>query len=351
MRSQAIVEFGKPLECVEVDTPVPTGGQVLIKIEHCGVCHSDVHIHDGFFDMGGGAKLPIGMSMKLPHTLGHEPAGMVAAVGPDVKNVKVGDRFAVYPWIGCGECAACLRGEENLCGRARNLGCSSGVAGGYATHMMVPDEKYLIAYGNTSPALAAAYMCSGLTAFSAMNKVGDLGPLDDVLVLGAGGVGSMGIQFAKSLFGKAPLVADIDDGRIAAAIEAGAKAGYNTKDPEAVKTLQADTGGGAYAIVDFVGSEATFAFASQAVRRGGKIIIVGLFGGAMGMPLPMFPMRQLTVQGSYVGSLKDAQDMMAKVRAGEIDPIPVATRPLDQANQALDDLREGKITGRVVLVP
>ena len=146
-------------------------------------------------------------------------------------------------------------------------------------------------------------------------------------------------------------MADIDDGRIAAAIEAGAKAGYNTKDPEAVKTLQADTGGGAYAIVDFVGSEATFAFASQAVRRGGKIIIVGLFGGAMGMPLPMFPMRQLTVQGSYVGSLKDAQDMMAKVRAGEIDPIPVATRPLDQANQALDDLREGKITGRVVLVP
>ena len=350
MRSQSIIKFGEPLECVEVETPVPTGTQVLIKIEHCGVCHSDVHIHDGYFDLGGGAKLPMG-GMALPHTLGHEPAGMVVAMGPEATGVSVGDRRAVYPWIGCGQCAACLRGEENYCPRARNLGCSSGVGGGYATHMMVPDAKYLIDYGNTSPALAAAYMCSGLTAFSAMKKVGDLGPADEVLVLGAGGVGSMGIQFAKTLFGKAPLVADIDDGRIAAAVGAGAAKGYNTKDPDAAKTLMADTGGGVYAIVDFVGSEATFAFASQTVRRGGKIIIVGLFGGGMAMPLPMFPMRALTIQGSYVGSLDDTKEMMAMVRGGDIAPIPVETRSLDRANETLDDLRAGRITGRVVLVP
>src|SRR5690349_2978244 len=144
MRSQSIVEFGKPLECIEVETPVPTGAQVLIKIEHCGVCHSDVHIHDGYFDMGGGAKLPIGMTMKPPPARGHEPAGQVVAMGPDAKCASVGGRRAVYPWIGCGECAACLRGEENSCPRPRNLGCSSGVGGGYATHVIVPDAKYLI---------------------------------------------------------------------------------------------------------------------------------------------------------------------------------------------------------------
>lgn len=351
MRSQSIVEFGKPLECIEIETPKPQGKEVLIRIEHCGVCHSDVHIHDGYFDMGGGNKLPIGMTMKLPHILGHEPAGVVEALGPEATGVRVGDRFAVYPWIGCGECAACLRDEENYCPRPRNLGCSSGVGGGYATHMMVPDAKYLIEYGNTPPTLAAAYMCSGLTAFGALKKVGELGPADEVLVLGAGGVGSMGIQFAKALFGKPPLVADIDDARIQAAVDGGAKAGYNTKDSASAQKLMADTAGGAYAVVDFVGSEATFGYASQVVRRGGKIIIVGLFGGAMSMPLPMFPFRALTIQGSYVGSLGDAKEMMAKVRAGDIDPIPVQTRPLDQANQTLDDLREGRITGRVVLVP
>jgi D-arabinose 1-dehydrogenase-like Zn-dependent alcohol dehydrogenase len=350
MRSQSIIAFGQPLECVEVDTPKPTGAEVLVKIEHCGVCHSDVHIHDGYFDLGGGAKLPLA-GMQLPHTLGHEPAGEVVAMGPDAKGVAIGDRRAVYPWIGCGQCAACLRGEENYCPRPRNLGCSSGVGGGYSTHVMVPDAKYLIEYGNTSPALAAAYMCSGLTAYGALSKIGQLGPEDEVMVLGAGGVGMMGVQFAKVLFDKPPLVADIDEGRLSAAVEAGAKKGYNTKDAGAAGQVMADTAGGAYAVVDFVGSEATFAFASQTVRRGGKIIIVGLFGGGMAMPLPMFPMRALTIQGSYVGSLNEAKAMMAMVRSGQIDPIPVETRPLDRANDTLNDLREGKITGRVVLVP
>jgi D-arabinose 1-dehydrogenase-like Zn-dependent alcohol dehydrogenase len=161
----------------------------------------------------------------------------------------------------------------------------------------------------------------------------------------------MGLQFAKSLFGKGPLAADIDDGRLEAAMKAGAKATYNTKDPASAKKLVADTGGGAFAVVDFVGSEATFAFANATVRRGGRIIIVGLFGGAMSMPLPMFPMRALAVMGSFVGSLPETEEMMAIVRAGKVDPIPVQTRPLDQASKTLDDLRAGKIIGRVVLTP
>ncbi len=289
--------------------------------------------------------------MKLPHTLGHEIEGEVVAVGPDAKGVKPGERYAAFPWIGCGDCPACLRGEENLCLKPRQLGCSSDVPGGYASHVIVPHPKYLLDYGKTAPALAAAYMCSGLTAFGAMKKVGKLGAGDEVVVLGCGGVGMMGVQFAKALFGKGPIAADIDAGRLDAAKKAGASATYNTKDEASAKKLMADTGGGAYAVVDFVGSEATFAFANQIVRKGGRIIVVGLFGGAMSMPIPMFPMRALTIAGSFVGSLPEAKEMMELVKAGKVDPIPYATRPLDQASQTLDDLRNGKIVGRVVLTP
>jgi D-arabinose 1-dehydrogenase-like Zn-dependent alcohol dehydrogenase len=350
MLSQAIVEFGKPLQAIESPTPEPKGTEVLLKVENAGVCHSDVHIHDGYFDLGGGNKLPLA-NIKFPHTLGHEIEGEVVALGPDAKGVSIGDKRAAFPWIGCGDCAACQRGEENLCTKPRQLGCSANVPGGYATHVLVPHPKYLLDFGKAPPALAAAYMCSGLTAFGAMKKVGQLGPDDQVVVLGCGGVGMMGVQFAKSLFGKGPLAADIDDGRLEAAKKAGASATYNTKDPDAVKKLMADTKGGAYAVVDFVGSEATFAFANQIVRKGGRIIIVGLFGGAMGMPIPMFPLRPFSIIGSFVGSLPEAQEMMELVRTGKVDPIPYQTRSLDQASKTLEDLREGKIVGRVVLTP
>lgn len=349
MHSQTIAAFGEPLESAETPTPTPVGTEVLIRVEHCGVCHSDLHIHEGSFDLGGGGKLSL--TVKLPHTLGHEIAGEVIAMGPEATGVGIGDHRAVYPWIGCGRCPACLRGEENYCNAPRNLGCSSGVPGGYATHVIAPHSRYLFDYGQTPPGLAATYMCSGLTAYSAMKKVGSLGPKDEVVVLGAGGVGMMGLQFARRLFGKSPLVADIDEGRLEAAKAAGAKAVYNTQRPESVKQLVADTEGGAYAVVDFVGSEATFAFAQGAVRRGGRIIIVGLFGGAMGMPLPMFPLRALTIGGSFVGTLAETEEMMEMVRAGQIDPIPVQTRRLDAANSVLDDLRGGRIIGRVVLAP
>lgn len=350
MLCQAVVEFGSPLKELELPTPEPKGSEVLLKTHNAGVCHSDVHIHDGYFDLGGGNKLPLS-AIKLPHTMGHEIEGEVVAFGPEAKGVKVGERYAAFPWIGCGDCPACQRGEENLCARPRQLGCSSGVAGGYATHVIVPHPRYLLDYAKTPPPLAAAYMCSGLTAFGAMKKVGKLGPDDQIVVLGVGGVGMMGVQFAKALYGKGPIAADVDAAKLDAAKKAGAVAGYNTKEPDAATKLMADTKGGAYAVVDFVGSEATFAFANSIVRRGGKIIIVGLFGGAMSSPLPMFPLRALTITGSFVGSLPEAEEMMGLVRAGKVDPIPVQTRPLKDAGKTLDDLRNGRIVGRVVLTP
>jgi D-arabinose 1-dehydrogenase-like Zn-dependent alcohol dehydrogenase len=349
LQSQVITEFGKPLQCLESPTPTPRGTEVLLRVEHCGVCHSDLHIHQGYFDLGGGARMP--MRPALPHTLGHEVAGEVVALGPRARGVSLGEHRALYPWIGCGLCPVCRSGEEQYCEDPRIVGCSSQAGGGYATHVLAPHPRYLLDYGPTPPPLAAAYMCSGLTAYGAMTKFAKLRPRDDVLIVGAGGVGMMGLQFAKHLFKKAPLVADIDESRLQAAMGAGAKAVYNTRDPEALAKLKADTGGGARGVVDFVGSEATFAFCTQAVRRNGRIVIVGLYGGGMSMPIPMFPLRALTVGGSYVGSLAQAKAMMFLVREGKIDPIPVRDAPLSSVNDVLDDLRAGRVIGRVVLAP
>src|SRR5579871_1969162 len=243
MLSQSIVAFGAPLEQIESPTPVPQGTEVLLKVHHVGVCHSDVHIHDGYFDLGGGARLPLAF-LKLPHTPGHEIEGEAVALGPDARGVQIGARFAAFPWIGCGDCAACARGEENLCNRARQLGCSPAVPGGFATHVMVPHPKYLLDYGTADPALAAAYMCSGLTAFGAIKKVGALLLADQIAAIGCGGVGLMGIRFARALTGKAPIACDIDENRLAAAREAGAVSTCDTRDESAADRIAVETGGG-----------------------------------------------------------------------------------------------------------
>ncbi|HTT85474.1 MAG TPA: alcohol dehydrogenase [Rhizomicrobium sp.] len=349
MLSQCITAFGAPLETIETPILEPRGTEVLLIVRHAGVCHSDVHIHDGYFDLGDGKKLSLAY-ITLPHTPGHEVEGEIVAAGA-AADVQIGARRAVFPWIGCGECAACRRGQENLCARPHQLGCSAGVAGGYATHLLIPHPKYLLDYGSAPPALAAISMCSGLTAFAAISKIGPLLADDEILIIGCGGVGLMGVQFVRALTGRDPIVADIDEDRLAAARNAGASASYNTCDLAAAKKLRTDTHGGVFAAVDFVGSEASFAFASASVRKGGKIIAVGLFGGVMAMPLPMFPLRALSVIGSYAGSLGEAEEMMRLIRAGRIDPIPITTRPLAEAGAALDDLRHGCVTGRVVLKP
>ncbi|NWG47052.1 MAG: alcohol dehydrogenase catalytic domain-containing protein [Alphaproteobacteria bacterium] len=351
MHSQAVTAFGKPLADIESPTPEPRGTEVVVKVHHCGVCHSDVHLHDGHFDMGEGKQLDLSRTLKLPHTLGHEIEGEVVALGPDAKGVTVGQRFAVFPWIGCGACPACLRGTEHLCAKPRQLGCSSGVAGGYATHVLVPHPKYLLDYGKTEPALAATYMCSGVTAYTALKKVGALGPQDPLLILGVGGVGMMGVQFAQAVTGVRPLAADIDEGRLSAARSAGATASYNSREADAADRIKADTGDGVAVVVDFVGSEASLAFATKVIRRGGRVVIVGLFGGAFSAPIPSFPMRQMALIGSYTGSLSEGEEMMALVRAGSIRPIPIEKRPLAAASRTLDDLRAGRVTGRVVLTP
>jgi D-arabinose 1-dehydrogenase-like Zn-dependent alcohol dehydrogenase len=350
MKSYVIREFGTPLTELEAPTPAPRGTEVLLEIHHCGVCHTDLHLREGSFDLGGGKRLA--SKLALPHVLGHEIEGRVVAVGPDAGGVLIGARFAAFPWIGCGHCSACRRGEENIClGETRQLGCSSGCPGGYATHLLLPHPRYLIDYGDVEPALAAACMCSGLTAYSALKKAGPVGRDEHLLLIGCGGVGMMGIQFARALFAGAPLVADIDAGRRQAALDAGAGAAFDAADPGTPDAVRAATGAGPAAVVDFVGSEKSFALANRVVRRGGRIVVVGLFGGALQLSLPLIPLRQISIAGSNTGTLAETHEMMALVRAGRVHPIPITRRPLAEAESALSALGQGRVTGRLVLVP
>ncbi len=169
MRAMQIIEWGKPLEAREYPDPEPEGEEVLLRVEAAGVCHSDVHIWDGHFDLGGGQQISLeSRGVRLPFTMGHEIAGEVAAFGPQASGVKVGDKVVAYPWIGCGECAVCRRGEELLCLQPRTLGTRR--AGGYGTHVIVPHGRYLLPHEGVPQGLAATYTCSGITAFSALKK-------------------------------------------------------------------------------------------------------------------------------------------------------------------------------------
>lgn len=352
MKSQAIVAYGEPLREILNDTPKPQGAQVLLRVNHCGVCHSDVHLHDGYFDLGSDKKLDVSSSHTLPFTLGHEIEGEVVAVGPQAAvadaDLAVGDKRVVYPWIGCGACPVCARGDEQLCNHPQALGVN--VAGGYSDYVLVPHPRYLLAYRGIADGLAATYMCSGLTAYGALRKLAPVGDGESVVIVGLGGVGMMGLQFARALYPNADIVGvDIDEAKLRAAHAAGAARTYHGADADAVKQLLKDSGGGACGAVDFVGAETSFNFANRAVRKAGKVVVVGLFGGRFSMPVPMLPLRAITLMGSYVGSLAETRQMLAMVKAGKVAAIPLQERPLAQADQTLNDLRQGKIIGRVVL--
>jgi D-arabinose 1-dehydrogenase-like Zn-dependent alcohol dehydrogenase len=288
--------------------------------------------------------------VKLPLTMGHENVGEVAAIGPDAKGVKVGDVRLIHPWMGCGECAICRRGEENLCLKPCSVGIHRG--GGFATHVLVPHPRYLFDISGLAPERAAPLACSGVTAFSALSKIDPQTLRDEpVVMIGAGGVGLMALQLHSKMGGKSAIMVDIDPAKRDAAKAAGAKLVIDGKAPDALDQVRAATGGGAWAVIDFVGAGATVKLGVDATIKGGKVVVVGLFGGDVTIPTPMFPMKAMTVQGSYVGSLPEMAGLLALVKAKGAPDVPVATRPLDQVNAALKDLRDGKVVGRVVITP
>ena len=340
----------RSLQKVEEANPAPQGAEVLVRITAAGVCHSDVHLWEGYFDMGGGNKYSTAKTMNPPRIMGHEIVGVVEALGPDAKGAKVGDKAVVYPWIGCGKCWYCDHGTENLCPTPRALGVNND--GGYADHVLVPHAKYLYPYGNLPEELACLYACSGITAFGAVKKAVGHDGGKPILVIGAGGVGLMGVRFAKAVLGREPIVADIDENKRKLALANGACAAVDPREKEARKQVMDLTGGsGVAAAIDFVGNEASAQFGWRALGRGGRLVVVGLFGGSFSTPLPMFPFTGNAIMGSVTGTPAEMKEMMDIVTAGKAEPVPVIKRKLDEANATLTELSKGLIMGRAVLIP
>jgi D-arabinose 1-dehydrogenase-like Zn-dependent alcohol dehydrogenase len=348
MLSYDVVEWGKGLQKSLRDTPVPKGTEVLIKVQCCGVCHSDVHLRDGYFDLGGGRKFVFGdRGVSLPMTLGHEIYGAIVAAGPDAAGVRIGDERIVYPWIGCGKCATCAGGNEHLCATGSPIGVTRG--GGYADHVIVPHARYLVDAGELDPALASTLACSGITTYSAVGKMKPFAAEDWIAVIGAGGLGLLCVSILKAM-GHARIVSvDIDPGKFAAARDAGAAETIDAKDAAAVKRLREISGGGVAGAIDFVAAMDTATLGIAALRKGGRYVAVGLFGGEIPLSLVSLVQRAISIEGNYVGTVQDLRDMVALAKSGKLKPIPIEKRPLAEAERTLSELKAGKIVGRVVV--
>ena len=351
MRSYQITEFGEALEARDYPTPEPRGTEVLVRVNACGVCHSDLHLWHGFFDLGDGKKITLAdRGVELPFTLGHEIVGEVAAVGPEASGIEVGDKRVVYPWIGCGGCEACQQRDDGLlCDTPRTIGTRRD--GGYSDHVIVPHPRYLIDYAGVPEGLACTYACSGLTAYSALKKFAGLGDRDSIVLIGAGGVGLSAVSLAPAVIRAKVIVAEIDPVKREAAREAGADHVIDNGASDALATVRELTGGGSLAAIDFFCGPASVRFGVAALRRGGTLTVVGLHGKSLPMSLALFPLKLLTVRGAFVGSLAEMHELMDLAKAGRIGPIPIAARPMAEATAALEDLEAGRVVGRVVLEP
>tara|TARA_X000001036_G_scaffold11651_1_gene10146 strand:- start:556 stop:1623 length:1068 start_codon:yes stop_codon:yes gene_type:complete len=350
MKAYQVVENGKPLEEREIEKPKPTGKEILLKTVACGVCHSDVHIHEGYFSLGDEAKLPVPL-MTDALAMGHEIFGEVVELGDQVKDIEIGKKYVAYPWIGCGDCNECKNEREHYCSplTTKNLGIN--VDGGYAEYVLVPDSKYLFDAGDTPDEVAGSYACRGLTAYSALKKADLKKGQNSVVIISAGGLGLLSLKIIQAAYSINPIVVDIDDDKLDLAKKAGASAVINSKDGNIYEKIAELTEGGATSVIDFVGAAETFELASGmfGMKRGGTYVIVGLIGGQTNLQLPMTTLTARTIRGIYVGSLAEMGELMQLVKEGKIEHVDVEKRNASTANETLNDLKNGKINGLVCL--
>jgi D-arabinose 1-dehydrogenase-like Zn-dependent alcohol dehydrogenase len=348
MLSYDVVEWGKPLERADRETPKPKGTEVLLKLRYCGVCHSDAHIRDGYFELGGGKRLTMSeRGINLPATLGHEPYGTIIAAGPEAGDLPMGADRLVYPWTGCGVCVRCRQGSDNFCAAP----CCAGLQrpGGYADHLIIPHPRYLIDAGGIDPAWAATLSCSGLSTYAAVAKLKPI-PADEwVAVIGAGGLGLSAISILRAMAHQRIVAVDIDSAKLDAAEKAGAAATVHGGEADAAEKIKQIAGGHLYGAVDLVGRADTASLALAVLRKGGRLILVGLYGGEIPLSLVATIQRALMVQGSHLGSVDELKQVVALAREGRLRPIPIQKRPLSEVSHALDELKAGGIVGRVVV--
>ncbi|KAF0635473.1 hypothetical protein FPSE5266_07801 [Fusarium pseudograminearum] len=326
-----VVEHGTPLQKIEIPIPEPTGTEILIRVTHCGVCHSDLHFWEGFYDLGGGKRMYAkDRGAKLPRALGHEILGTVAMLGPDADQaVPIGASRVVYPWV--------IRGVFSN--------------GGFAQYVTVPHARYLVDYGNANPSTACTFGCSGLTVLSSIQKLMPLKPEEPVLLVGAGGLGLACISMLHALGHKKIVTADISPDKLQAALEAGATAVVDSKAGEDPAKAAIQVAGGPFSgAIDFVCNKQTAEFALASVGKGGKVVTVGIMGGETAISLVPFTFGSKSLLGIITGTPQHLRDVSKIVQSGKLKAIPITEFPWDQANDALQRIYEGKVTGRFVLI-
>jgi propanol-preferring alcohol dehydrogenase len=378
MEAARIIKPKESLQIQQIETPKPKGSQVLIKINSSGVCHSDIHLWQGGYEGPGGQFLKTtDRGVKYPLTPGHEIAGTIESMGEEAQEQLQGtggtggggaggssssssaaaaaafdknQKVIVYPWIGEGLCPACRIGQENLCDKPRSLGIYTD--GGYADYVLVPSYKYLVKLDEDMDLDASATLsCSALTAYGAVRNA-SLNPYDNLVVVGAGGLGLMAIQLAKSITGAKIIAMDLDDQKLDVAKKNGADSAINSKKEDPVKAIMELTDKmGADAIIDFVNASKTVETDMQLLRRRGKLVLVGLFGGELKLNLVSMPTRAYQIIGSYTGSISEMVELVSLAKRGVIKPVVSERFKLDQATEALSRLKEGKIIGRGVINP
>ena len=341
------------LQVRDLDMPKATGSQVVVKVRSSGVCHSDIHLWEGGYEGIEGQFLKAtDRGVTYPLTPGHEIAGMIESLGEEAEREAIdkNDKVIVYPWIGEGVCPACRVGEENLCDKPRSLGVYTD--GGYAEYVLVPSYKYLVKIGDLDTDVAATLSCSALTAYGAV-KNADLKPNDKVVIVGAGGgLGLMAVQLAKAVTGARIIALDLDKEKLKVAKENGADEIVSPNDGDPAKRVMDITDNlGADAIIDFVNASKTVETDMKMLRRRGRAVLVGLFGGELKLSLVSMPTRAYRLIGSYTGSLSDLIELVSLAKRGVIEPVVSHRFKLNQASQALQMLKDGKILGRGVINP
>ena len=335
----------------QLETPKPKGSQVLVKVNSSGVCHSDIHLWQGGYEGPGGQFLKTtDRGVKYPLTPGHEIAGTVESMGDEAEGFSKNQNVIVFPWIGEGLCPACRIGQENLCDKPRSLGIYTD--GGYAEYVLVPSYKYLVKLDEDMDLDASATLsCSALTAYGAVRNA-VLNPYDNLVVVGAGGLGLMAMQLAKSITGSKIIAMDLDDNKLNVAKKNGADNTINSKKEDPVKAIMELTDKmGADAIIDFVNASKTVETDMQLLRRRGKLVLVGLFGGELKLSLVSMPTRAYKIIGSYTGSISEMVELVSLAKRGVIKPVVSERFKLNQATEALTKLKDGKIIGRGVINP
>lgn len=334
MKAAVVNTFTEALEIVEREVPVPGASQVLVRLETCGLCHTDIHAARGDW--------PIRPS--LPFVPGHEGVGLVEQLGDGVTNRRVGERVAIA-WLGsaCGACNFCVDGRETLCGQQQNSGYS--IDGAFAEYAVASAAYVVPVPDGISSVDAAPLSCAGVTTYKAM-KVAQVAPTDRVGVFGIGGLGHLAVQYA-AIFGGSVVAIDISDAKLDLARELGAEHVVNAAKTEPVAALEAL--GGLDVAVVLAASPHVFEEAFASLRRGGRLICVGLPGDGAKMNIPIFEtvLKGISIIGSIVGTRQDLAEVFALHAAGRTRVI-AETRNLDDVNEAIADVLSGQITARLV---